>query len=325
VQWGGPWIEGAKAVAAKQDEYEIKWELHTGGSAAIIPKIKAAWPTPLYDFVVQFTPLYYTWIREGWPEPLSYEEMPNLRDIAEEALTRNENGEIINVPLSHTAVFFGYRQDLAPFEIKTMEDLLDPRLKGKVIVRDATQGMNNNTVMYAKAFGGDERNMEPGWDFLKKLAKSGNIARVGKSEVEFINTMTTGEAAVGFWNIGGWGKVAENFPVEFLIKDKAEAPGFQAGTFTEGYMIPKNSPKTKEAKDFLNFCINPENNTIYNSHTNMIPTNVKSEATGMAKKLMFKTAEDRKKFTHAFDYEYLSPRKDEMIKRFEQEIVPLLR
>jgi putative spermidine/putrescine transport system substrate-binding protein len=325
VQWGGPWIDGAKAVAAKQDKYDIKWELHTGGAAAIVAKIKAAWPKPLYDFVAQFTPLYYAWIREGWPEPLTYEEMPNLRDIPDDVLTRNEKGEIISVPFSHSSVFFGYRKDITPFPIKTMEDLLDPRLKGKIIVRDATQGLNNNTVMFALAFGGNERNMEPGWAFLKKLAQSGNIGRVGKTEVDFINALTSGEAAVGFWNIGAWGKVAESFPVEFLIKSKSEVPGFQAGTFTEGYMIPKNSTKKKEAKDFLNFFISSDSCTLYNKHVNMVPTNVKSQSTGLAQMVTFKTKEERDKYSHAFDYEYLSPLGSEMIKRFEREIVPLLR
>lgn len=325
VQWGGPWIEGSKAIVAKQDKFNIKWELHTGGSAAIIPKIKAAWPTPLYDFVVQFTPLYYIWRSEGWPEPISYDEMPNLRDIPEDVVMKNDKGEIINIPISHSAVFFGYRKDIVPFEIKTMEDLLDPRLKGQIIVRDATQGMNNNTVMYALAFGGNEQNMEPGWDFLKKLAKSGNIARIGKTEVDFINSMTSGETSVGFWNLGGWGKVSENFPCEFLIRDKAEAPGFQAGLFNEGFMIPKNSPRKQEAKEFLNFFISPENNGLYNTYVNAAPTNVKAEATGLAKIVAFKTAEERQKFSHAFDYEYLAPKKNAMIKRFEQEIVPLLR
>jgi spermidine/putrescine-binding protein len=325
VHWGGPWVDGAKAIAAKQDKYDVKWELHTGGAAAIMAKIKAAWPKPLYDLVAQFTPLYYAWAREGWPEPVTYEEMPNLRDIPEDVLTRNEKGEIIAIPFSHSSVFFGYRKDITPFPIKRIEDLLDPRLKGKVIVRDATQGVNNNTVMFALAFGGNERNMEPGWAFLKKLAESGNIGRVGKTEVDFINAMTSGEVSVGFWNIGAWGKVAESFPCEFLIKSKSEAPGFQAGTFTEGFMIPKNSTRKKETKEFINFYIGAENCTLYNRHVNMVPTNIKSESTGLAKAVTFKTKEERERFTHPFDYEYLSPLASEMTKRFEREIVPLLR
>ena len=43
--------------------------------------------------------------------------------------------------------------------------------------------------------------MEPGWELLKKLAKSGNIGRVAATETDFLNSMTTGETTVAFWNM----------------------------------------------------------------------------------------------------------------------------
>jgi hypothetical protein len=105
-------------VAAKQSKYDIQWETHAGGAAAIVAKIKTAWPTPLYDFVAQFDPLYYAWLKEGWPEPLSFDEMPNLRDIPEDVFVRNDKGQIINVPISHSGRYWGYRSDKCPFPIK---------------------------------------------------------------------------------------------------------------------------------------------------------------------------------------------------------------
>jgi putative spermidine/putrescine transport system substrate-binding protein len=44
VWWGGPWIEAIKGVAEKQSDVSINWQLHSGGSAAVIPKIQSAWP-----------------------------------------------------------------------------------------------------------------------------------------------------------------------------------------------------------------------------------------------------------------------------------------
>jgi putative spermidine/putrescine transport system substrate-binding protein len=326
VTWGGPWLDGAKEVTGKDPKYQIKWELHTGGSAAIIPKIKAAWPNVAYDFVGQFSPLYITWVKEDWAEPLSPDEMPNLKDIPDYLFHRNAAGQIVTVPISLGGAFWGYRKDLTPFPIKKMEDLLDPRLKGKVVVRDATQGLNNNGISYAVAFGGNEKNMEPGWEFLKKLAKSGNIARVGKTEVDFINALTSGEGAVGFWNIGAWGTVAKSFPCEFLIKEKKEVPGFQVFTFNEGFLIPKASRNKKEAKEYLNFFVNPENNQLYNEkYVNYSPVNRKSKPGELAKVITFKTTEEHQRFAYDPDWAVLSPLGVEMIQRFEKEIVPLLR
>ena len=319
VQWGGPWIEGARAVAAKQSKFDIKWELHAGPAAAIMSKIKAAWPNPLYDFVAQSDPHYYTWIREGWAEPLTFEEMPNLRDIP--AVVRNDRGEIINVPMSTNGVFWGYRPDRSPIELKKYEDLLDSRLKGQLCVRDVLQGQNNMVALFAKAFGGDERNMEPGWKFMIELAKSGNIGRVGKSEVDFINSLTSGECSVGFWSMAAWGKVSESTKCVFLNR----VPGqkmFRTGLLTEAFLIPNNSPRKKAAKEFLNFFVSPDGNTLYNQLVNLAPTNVKSTAGKLAENILFKTPEEREQFAITFDAGYLSTQQDAMNRKWEQEVAP---
>jgi putative spermidine/putrescine transport system substrate-binding protein len=324
VQWGGPWLEGAKAVAAKAPKFNIQWETHAGGAAAIMAKIKTAWPTPLYDFVAQFDPQYYAWMREGWPEPLSIDEMPNLKDIPAESFVRNDKGQIINVPISHSGRFWGYRSDKAPFAVKKHEDLLDPRLKGQICVPDALQSQNSMVAMFARAFGGDEKNMEPGWDFMKRLAKSGNIGRVAKTEVDFINSLSSGECSVGIWSNAAWAKIADVGPCVFLSR----VPGdkvFRTGLLTEGFMIPSNSTKKKEAKEFLNFFVSPENNQLYNEKLNFVPTNLKSGATKMAQNIVFKTSEERKEFAVVFDFVTLGAQQNQMTAKWEQEITPLLR
>lgn len=323
VMWGGPWLEGAKAAAALQNKYDVKWELHTGGSAAIQPKIKAAWPNPPYDFVTQFSPQFITWDREGWPEPITKAEMPALNDIPDDLIFKGKNGQILAIPLSISSTFFGYRKDICPFPIKTMQDLLDPRLKGKLNMRSATQGQNNNMVHYAIGNGGSVDNLEPGWEFLKKLAKTGNIGRFSNTEVEFINSLTSGECVAGFSNIGNWGKVAEQFPVEFLILDKKDAPGFQAGLLIEGFLILNTSKYKKESKEFINSFISPEGNTVYNKPMNMAPPNSKSQSTDLAKKIVFPTKADLDKYSIRYNWELLSQQGTASIERFEKEIVPL--
>lgn len=323
--WGGAWLDGAKKVTELQTKYDVRWELHAGGAAAIIPKIQASWPNVPYDFVAQFSALFYSWDKAGWAEPLTVAEMPNLKDIPEDMLHRDAQGQILSVPISFGASLWGYRTDICPIEIKTMDDLLNPKLKGKLVVRDAIQGMNNNTLSYALAFGGDAKNMEPGWQFLQKLAKAGNIGRVAKTETDFTTSLTTGETCVGFLNTGNWATVAKNFPIELLIRDKAVAPGFQAISVTEGFVIPKAAARKKEAKEYLNHFISPEANTLYNQTVNYATTNLKSTPPEFAKIIVFKTKEDRAKFVHNPDFGALSEQREAAIRRFETEIVPLLK
>jgi putative spermidine/putrescine transport system substrate-binding protein len=324
VEWGGPWLEGAKQVAAKQTKYDIQWETHAGAAAAIIAKIKTAWPTPLYDFVAQFDPLYYAWLKEGWPEPLSLDEMPNLRDIPEEIFVRNDKGQVINVPISHSGRYWGYRSDKAPFPIKKHEDLLDPRLKGQICVPYVLQSQNSMVAMFALAYGGNEKNMEPGWEFMRKLAKTGNIGRVAKTEVDFINSLSSGECSVGIWSNAAWAKISQAGPCVFLNR----VPGdkvFRTGLLTEGFMIPSNSTKKKEAKDFLNFFASAENLELYNKALNFVPPNPKSGVTKLAENIVFKTSEERKEFAIGFDFVSLGAQQNEMNEKWEKEITPLIR
>jgi putative spermidine/putrescine transport system substrate-binding protein len=324
VQWGGPWVEAATSINANQDNWNVNWELHTGGSATIIPKIRAVWPSPLYDFVAQWSLLYPVWAEQGWPEVFRLDEMPNLRDLPEEIFYRNEHGDIINAPMSLAASTWGYRKDLMPVELNAIEDLLHPDLRGKVIVRDAVAG-NGMVVMFARAAGGDERNMEPGWDFLKRLAQSGNIGRVASTEVDFINALTTGECVVGFWNAGSWRKVEGSFPCEYVIRDVSEAPGLQVGLHDEGYMIPHNAANKEEAKRYVDWFLSPENNEEYNRAIGYVPVNLKSQAGEFAQRFFFTDEADRRRYTHPFAFDVLVQKQTEMIQQFETEIVPLLK
>ena len=314
--------DAAKEIVARQDKVDINWEIFEAAADLMIPKIKAAMPNPPYDFVAQYDPLYYTWMEHDWAELLSTAEMPSLKDIPDEYLYKNAEGQVVNVPISLSAVFFGYRKDIAPFPIKTMEDLLDPRLKGKLCLRDASQEVHQ-MVHYALAFGGTLTDLEPGWEFLERLMKIGNVARFAKADADFIDSLSTGESVVGISNLANWGKVAANVPTEFLILDKKEAPGFQAGLVQEGFMILKTSPNKTEAKEFINFFVNPENNTIFNEYLGTAPSNTNAQATELAQKIQFKTDEDRDKFTILYDWEFLNDQIEPSIARFEKEILPL--
>lgn len=324
VQWGGPWVESAKKITEADGRWNVNWELHAGGSATIIPKIRAVWPNPLYDFVAQWSLLYPVWVEQDWPETLTTEDMPVFKDMPEEIFYRNDKGDIVNAPMSLAASAWGYRKDLMPIEIEKTEDLLDPKLRGKVIIRDAVAG-NALVTHFALAFGGNENNMEPGWDFLKRLASSGNVGRVASTEVDFINSITSGECVVGLWNTGSWRSVSENFPVEYIIKDQDVTPGFPVGLHNEGYMIPRVAAKKDDAKAYINWFLNAENNEAYNKAIGYIPVNLKSSPSEFAKKFFFTDADERRRFTHNYAFDVLVRKQTEMISRFEAEIIPLLR
>ena len=192
IDWGGPLIEATRKISAADKNVDITWELHSGGAGTVLPKIKAAWPNPKYDIVACWNPVYVTMINEEWLEPLSPDELPNLRDVPREYLFTDKSGAIINVPRSLAGMFWGYRTDKAPVKVERIEQLFDSKLKGQICWPGPSINSNLQLLSLALSAGGNEQNMEPGWDLLKKLAKSGNIGRIAATETDFINSISTG-------------------------------------------------------------------------------------------------------------------------------------
>ena len=164
--------------------------------------------------------------------------------------------------------------------------------------------------------------MEPGWELLKKLAKTGNIGRVAATETDFLNSMSTGETSVAFWNMSPWKKLSTNFPVKVLTHVPDEK-GMKAFMYQDGWVVLKSSKQKKAAKDYLNFFISPENNQHFNEMLGQGATNRKSKSSGFAENIAFK-GDELQKYAYFPDFTLLAAQLNDTIKRFETEIVPLL-
>jgi putative spermidine/putrescine transport system substrate-binding protein len=320
VWWGGPWIEAIKATTAKQNDVSVKWQLHSGGAAAVLPKIKSAWPVYQYDVVGSLTTVYPALVKEGWCEPLTFDEIPNMRDIPERLFVRGSDNQIINAPMTLTGKFWGYRKDTSPIQLENLDQLLSPRLRGQICWWSPTYGGNLHLLSLALHRGGNEHNLEPGWQFLKEIAKAGNIGRVANTESDFINSVTTGETSVSIANLSNWQAVARNHACEFLSRDAK--PGLKTFIYSEGCVILKNSPNKAAAKRYLNFLLSHENDEDYCKGVGQAPANLKSKAGDIAKPVFY-TEEEAEKFTYSANFEILSAGLDAMTKRFETEIAPL--
>jgi putative spermidine/putrescine transport system substrate-binding protein len=175
-------------------------------------------------------------------------------------------------------------------------------------------------VTLALHAGGNEFNMEPGWVLMKKLAQTGNIGRVAESDTDFITSLTTGETSVSFVNMGAWVNIAKSVPVVHLTKQD----GMKVGLFSSGFVVLKNRPNKSAALKFINLSINPENSEIYASLAGEAPANVKAKSPPELAHMTF-TKEEIGRFTYTPDWAYLSTQIDGWVKRWETEIVPLLR
>jgi putative spermidine/putrescine transport system substrate-binding protein len=316
VDWGPPWIDSTKQIANEWGKASINWTLHSGGAASVLPKIKAAWPNPPYDLVDVWSPVFISMINEGWAEPVTFDVCPNLKDIPSSLISKDKNGNMMNIPRGTSGIFMASSEN-CPIEITNIEDLLSPKLKGQVMWPNPTLHTNVQTVCLAMARGGDQYNMEPGWEFLKELAKSGNIGRVAANTSDQITSFETGETSVTFIDQGSRTGI-KGVKINHLTKTDESMKTFM---FVSGWMVLSSSKNKKLAFDLANHTITKENSEKYFREVGEVPAH--SQAKHGVEHLRF-SDEEFKKYALIPDWDYISTQLDEWNKRFEKEIIPLL-
>jgi putative spermidine/putrescine transport system substrate-binding protein len=319
VEWGGDVVKAMRAIAAKQSADQIDWTLLQGGAASILPRIKASWPRPEFDYVAGWEGSFQTMIEEDWLETITPTQVPNIADIPAQLILKNAKGEWKAVPRAVGGIYFGYVADASPMPIKSLDDLFDPKLKGLICWPGPTQCMMLQIVALAIHGGGSEHNMEPGWKLMKKLAQSGNIGRVATTDAEFTTSLSSGETAVGCFAEPAWASVAKNRKLVRLTK-QAGIPTF---LYQSGFGLLKNRPNAEATKKFVNFAISPEMNTLYASIAGEAPLNKKAKTPDNLRHLTF-TAQEMDRFVHVPDFKLVLAQQDAWSKRWETEIAPLL-
>jgi putative spermidine/putrescine transport system substrate-binding protein len=325
VMWGTPWIEVCRQIV---DAYDAKtgdrvaWELHAGGAMAIVAKMKPLWPRVNYNLISGWDPVFRAMINQDWVVPVDLDEMPALQDIPPAFFQRNSKGQLASVPLSTTGAFWGYRTDLVDKPIESVEQLLEPRFKGKLCVPFPVNLTGLLMLTLAVQRGGNEHNIEPGWQFLKELAGKGQIGRVINNNSEFIDAMSSGETSVAFFNIGAWTTVRKHFPVKILSRLR-DNKGF---LFNEGFAVIKNDDpkKVAAAKALANYFATPEINEQYNWPLGEGPTNPKAKTNPVVADVFYKP-DELAQYAYIADFDFMSSQVDGWAKRWEQEIGPLIR
>ncbi|MBV6274278.1 extracellular solute-binding protein [Alcaligenaceae bacterium CGII-47] len=319
VEWGGDVVAAMKAIAAKQEAVAVNFSLFQGGAASVLPGIKAAWPRAPYDYVAGWEGSFSTMIKEDWLESITREQVPHLADIPSKVIMKDGAGAWKAVPRAVGGIYFGYRKDTSPLAVSSLDDLFSPQLKGKICWPGPTQCMMLQIVALALHEGGDERNMEPGWKAMKALAKTGNIARVATTDIEFSNSLSSGETSVGCFAEPGWAGVAKNFDVVPLTKQE----GVPAFLYQSGFGVLKNRENTEETLRFINHCISPEMSALYAEIAGEAPLNVKAKMPDKLKHLSF-SEDEMNKFVYIPDFDVVLGQQDAWAKRWENEIAPLL-
>ncbi len=194
--WGGAFMDALQDVKPDIEKATgVKIELVTQTSAvAGLQRLEAQKANPQVDLWMTSDSTAADALAKGIIEPVTPAQVPNIQYVPEKLVFPAGP----SIWLSPRGIF--YRVDKTPFEIKTWEDLWDPRLKGLVTVSiEQDKGV---FIMIASLInGGDEHNINPGFEKLKALKP--NIGIIYKADAESLKLIQAGEVSVAGWGVLG--------------------------------------------------------------------------------------------------------------------------
>jgi len=196
MTWAGNFLEGFQSIKAdveKATGTQIEFVTQASGAAGLT-RLEAQKANPQVDLWMAPLGVATTALSSGIIEPVTAAEVPNIKHITESLVFPAGPA----IWMSPRGIF--YRVDKTPFEIKTWEDLWDPRLKGLVTV-SIQQDKGAFLIVSALLNGGSEKDIDKGFEKVKALKP--NIGAVYKGDAESLKFVESGEVAVSGWGILG--------------------------------------------------------------------------------------------------------------------------
>jgi putative spermidine/putrescine transport system substrate-binding protein len=267
LTWAGAWEEAARAIVQQfEQKSNIKVRLELQQNMRFgLAKLRAQRSDPQVDVWFSVPDGLEDATNDGLLEPLPLNDLPTVRTLPEAARHRTW------MEVGNDVYGFIYRKDLVPLEPKTLDDLLDPRLRGKVLSPAANYASGLWIVYASVNNGGTDRNVEPGFEYLRRLKP--NIARFYTTGPEAMKLLQTGEAAVFpfalFANLRPY--LGQDSPYRFVLP--------KGPVFTTTYSVAIASPKRKaQAIQFVDFLATAQAQTLYCDKVLCIPTNPAARA-----------------------------------------------
>jgi putative spermidine/putrescine transport system substrate-binding protein len=316
--WGGTLAESFQKNIAEPFEREtgIKVVLSYGMSVDAIAKVRAQAANPQIDVAMMGQTEGIALWEEGLTAPLDPAEIPNLANLMDQAVYKAEDGTIFYVGMYGYVFELVYRTDQISTPPTSWKDLWQDEYKGQLMFPPPSIYSAYMQVMAARINGGDESNMDPGWEALKTLAP--NIGAVFNSDSEAYNMIASGEALVGpvlmFTTID---LLKNGVPVARI------SPAEGSPVSWDGITLVKDSPNPEGAKKLINFMLQK---SVVEAHVNAVATIPAMEGivlTPDLAKALPSTPEDRARLT-SLDDATIAKNKADWIARWDREIVPLI-
>ena len=207
TSYGGIWEEAINECYAKEFNKRTGYKANVliGSPAQWLSQVEANPDDPPINVIVSTQPNVLAAAEKGLYEPMTEENVPNLKDVPQFFKDAVEGH---GACFDYGAFIIAYNKDTVKNPPKTTKELVERTLKGEwVLTMPSISYAISPTVLvwgFADLYGGDVNNVDPAFDVFKQLKGSGNMI-AWSSVTDFLNQMSTGEADIGmYWDGRAW-------------------------------------------------------------------------------------------------------------------------
>jgi len=201
-----------------EKKYNVKLIYEKGNNSSRLTKLAARKNNPIVD-VVHFAGNYtFKAIQQGLLQPYDPSKLSNLKDLYKWAQDPLGNRYGVGYSVSHYGLF--YRTDKISKPVTSWRDLWRPDVKGYVTLPDiATTNGPATIILIAKAWGGDENNVDIAWKKLESL--KGAIVNTYRRSSELTTMVKQGEVWVGPYASFAWGNLLKTgLPLKSVVPEE---------------------------------------------------------------------------------------------------------
>lgn len=258
LTWGG-----TIQAMLERDNWAKKFADSTGYEVTLVPKATgteimaaaiAQKAKPQVDVVQSDLLPWLTGMQQDLFVPLEKSSVPNLASLYEPALVKS-GGEVMGVEpygdvfaLIYNTEVFAKNKWSPPTQWTDMER---PELQGQLLIPPASSiyGIYFLIIM-ARAHGGDEKNVEPGFTVMKKIGPG--VVDWSDTFAKMSQFLADGTASIAFHGIAGaLDMVRRKLPIAYVIPSPVYLSPTAMG-------VMKNGPNPSGAAAFVNWWISPE-------------------------------------------------------------------
>ncbi|MFK0685765.1 ABC transporter substrate-binding protein [Ochrobactrum sp. BD67] len=203
-----------------EKKHGVKVEYVAGNSTDTLAKIQAQHSNPPFDTILLDDGPMYQAIELGFCKPLSNLPSNELYDVARFPEDKAVAVGVVATGLIYNKDYFAKQGWEAP---TSWADLADPKYKGKVVIPPVNNTYGLHALLaFAKMNGGDENNIDPGFDAMIEKVND-NVLAYEPSPGKMTELFQSEQAIIGVWGTGRVKSFAQTgFPISFAYpKEKA--------------------------------------------------------------------------------------------------------